>query len=329
MKGEVIGLGNALVDLLTSIESDDLLVQLGMPKGSMQLVDEVNMQRVLDATKNLKRDRASGGSAANTISGMAMLGVKTGYIGKVGRDETGEFFRRDMEKAGITPVLLEGKAPSGVAIGLISYDSERTFATYLGAAIELIPEDLTASMFHGYEYFHIEGYLVQNQQLVRRAMELAKQEGLKITLDLASYNVVESNLEFLKEVVEKYVNIVFANEEEARSFTGMEPPEAVVEISKICDIAVVKVGMNGSYIRTDNVTHKVEAVRANSIDSTGAGDLYAAGFLYGLLQGYPMDICGTLGSVLAANVIEVMGPKMNDERWAQINQIVRKTVIKK
>jgi len=329
MNGEIIGLGNALVDLLTSIESDELLVKLGMPKGSMQLVDEANMQRVLDATKNLKRNRASGGSAANTISGMAMLGVKTGYIGKVGRDETGEFFRRDMEKTGITPILLEGKAPSGVAIGLISYDSERTFATYLGAAIELNPEDLTASMFHGYKYFHIEGYLVQNQQLVRRAMELAKQEGLKITLDLASYNVVESNLEFSKEVVEKYVDIVFANEEEARSFTGMEPPEAVVEISKICDIAVVKVGKNGSYIRTNNVTYKVEAVRANSIDSTGAGDLYAAGFLYGLLQNYPMDICGTIGSVLAANVIEVMGPKMNDERWAQINQTVRKTVEQK
>lgn len=326
MNGEVIGLGNALVDLLTTLENDHLLSVLGLPKGSMQLVDEEAMERVLKATGDLRRTRASGGSAANTINGLAMLGVNTGYIGKVGRDETGTFFKNDLLKSKINPVLLEGNAPSGVAIALISKDSERTFATYLGSAIELVPNDLTKEMFHGYKYFHIEGYLVQNQGLVRRSMELAKTEGLKITLDLASYNVVEGNLSFLKDVVDKYVDIVFANEEEAKAYTGMQPADAVVEISKTCEIAVVKVGKNGSYICTNGVTTKVEAVEAKTIDSTGAGDLYAAGFIYGLLKSYPLDICGTIGSILAANVIEVLGPKMDDVRWSNIHQHVRRAI---
>ena len=326
MNKEVIGLGNALVDLLTTLETDQLLVTLGLPKGSMQLVDEVAMERVLEATKELKRSRASGGSAANTICGLAMLGVNTGYIGKVGRDETGDFFRNDIVNSGISPVLLSGNAPSGVAIALISKDAERTFATYLGAAIELVPSDLTADMFRGYKYFHIEGYLVQNQGLVRRAMELAKAEGLKVTLDLASYNVVEGNLSFLKDVVDKHVDIVFANEEEAKAFTGMEPAEAAEALSKSCEIAVVKVGKKGSYIRANGVTTKVEAVDAKTIDSTGAGDLYAAGFIYGLLKNYPLDICGTIGSILAANVIEVLGPKMDDIRWADIHHLVKRAV---
>jgi sugar/nucleoside kinase (ribokinase family) len=159
---KVLGMGNALVDVMTTMESDEMLSTLGLPKGSMQLVDAEFSKRVMEKTAHLNSVLASGGSAANTIHGIARLGVETGFIGKVGDDELGNLFKKDLENAGIAPVLLESNTASGKAVALVSPDSERTFATFLGAAVELSATDLSAEMFRGYQYFHIEGYLVQN-----------------------------------------------------------------------------------------------------------------------------------------------------------------------
>ena len=171
---KVLGMGNALVDILTRIENDQILEQLNLPKGSMQLVDSAMAGDVLNATGHCPRHQASGGSAANTIHGLASLGIETGFLGKVGTDELGDFFKNDMQQHNIATQLLESKTPSGKAIALISPDSERTFATHLGAAVELSEDDLTDELFLGYKYFYIEGYLVQNKPLIRKAFELAK-----------------------------------------------------------------------------------------------------------------------------------------------------------
>jgi sugar/nucleoside kinase (ribokinase family) len=315
---QVLGMGNALVDVLVKLDSDDLLEKFNLPKGSMQLVDYDFSNLVNEGTEHLDKQVASGGSAANTIHGLARLGVETGFIGKTGTDETGRFFESDMKNSGIRPLLLKSETHAGRAMALISPDSERTFATYLGAAVELSPEDIKPEHFAGYRYFHIEGYLVQNHALIKRAVELAKDNGLMVSLDMASYNVVEDNLEFLKEIVAGYVDIVFANEEEAKAFTGLEPEEAVDHFGKLCDIAVVKTGKDGSLIRRGNELVRINAIEANVIDTTGAGDLYAAGFLYGLIKGFNLQKCGELGSLLAGKTIEVIGPKMSDEQWAAI-----------
>ncbi|MGQ1889411.1 adenosine kinase [Thermophagus sp. OGC60D27] len=323
---KVIGMGNALVDILTQLEDDNVLSDLALPKGSMQLVEREEIQRVLNATATFPRRQASGGSAANTIHGLAGLGIDTAFIGKVGKDEWGGFFRADLEKRNIKPLLREGTQESGRAFALISPDAERTFATYLGAAIELEPQDVAEHLFEEYHILHIEGYLVQNRPLIRHALQLAKQKGLKVSLDLASFNVVEENLDFLHEMAQNYVDILFANEEEAKAFTGLKEDAALDRLSEFCDLAVLKLGSRGSVIKHHDRVVKVAATKSVSRDTTGAGDLYASGFLFGLIHGLPMDKCGEIGSLLAGKVIEVIGPKIDDQVWEEINRQVMRYV---
>ncbi len=320
----VLGIGNALVDILTPIQDDAILVQLNLPKGSMQLVDDIIADCVMNATQHITRHLASGGSAANTIHALSCLGIQTGYVGKIGNDETGKFFQADMEKNGITPKLLISTSPSGRAIALISPDSERTFATFLGAAVELSADDLTQDLFEGYTYFHIEGYLVQNRALIRKALEMAKANNLIVSLDLASYNVVEANLDFLKEMVAKYVDILFANEEEAKAFTGQTDEAAMPILSELCETVVLKLGKRGSIIKHKNETVTVGIIPVNHIDTTGAGDLYAAGFIYGLINKLTIEKCGQIGALVSGNVIEVLGPKMDADRWENIRAEIEK-----
>jgi sugar/nucleoside kinase (ribokinase family) len=316
----ILGMGNALVDVMIRLESDGILDILGLPKGSMQLVEVERSKEILDALKGYNSSLTAGGSAANAIHGLAKLGAPVGYIGVIGEDELGGFFVKDMINAGVEPHMIHSSRETGRAVALITPDSERTFATYLGAAIELDADHLRKDVFNKYDYFHIEGYLVQNHQLIEKAVILAKENGLMVSLDLSSYNVVESNLEFLHGIIVKYVDIVFANEEEAKAFTGMEPDAAVQEISKFCKVAVVKTGSKGSIIRSGDETIGIGVINVSSVDTTGAGDLYAAGFLYGHSNGLSLKECGEIGALLSGNVIEVMGAKMNPGQWEKIQK---------
>lgn len=319
----VLGIGNALVDVLIRLQNDDLLKDLGLLKGSMQLVDQDFKNLVFSKTKNLTKVQASGGSAANTIHGLASLGVETAYIGKIGNDEFGEFFLNDLKNSHIKPFLKKSQTETGVASTLITPDTERTFGTYLGAAVEVGSDDILEANFSGYTFLHLEGYLVFNTDLVETALKAAKSKNMKISLDLASFNVVEGNLDFLRKITSSYVDIVFANEEEAKAFTGKAPEEALNEIAEMRSIAVVKTGKNGSLIKQGNETFRVGAIPAKVIDTTGAGDLYAAGFLYGLTKGLSMAQCGHIGALLAGKVIEVVGAKISDCVWEEIKKGVK------
>lgn len=318
----ILGIGNALVDVLMRIEKDDLLKGFNLPKGSMQLIDMGAAIEIENKTKEIPKEIAAGGSAANTINGLANLGVSCGYIGKIGNDLFGQLFKEDMEKRGVEANLFTGTLETGRANTFITSDGERTFGTFLGSAVELSADDLSKEIFKTYDYLHIEGYLVFNHDLIEKALQLAKEAGLKISLDMASYNVVEANKDFLDKMVREYVDILFANEEEAKAFTGKEPEAAVKEIAEMCDIAVVKIGEKGSLIRSDGNSYTAGIIKANCMDTTGAGDLYAAGFLYGLAQGRSLEECGKLGAVLGGNVIEVIGAKMDDARWEKIKSSI-------
>lgn len=321
---KILGIGNALVDILIQIENDTELQTLNLPKGSMQLVDADRSQAIMDYYSGKNKAMAAGGSAANTINGLASLGATTGFIGLLGKDETGEFFVNDLKSKSIQPLVQYSDTPSGKALALISPDSERTFGTYLGAAMELSAEHLKAEMFKGYDLLHIEGYLVQNHDLMRKAIELARAEDLKISIDLASYNVVEDHLEFLKEIMANGIDLVFANEEEAKAFTGLEPNEAIDQLASLCEIAVLKVGKKGSMIKSGDQFVKVDAEPIDQVhDTTGAGDLYASGFLYGMSHNLNLEQCARLASQCAAKVIRVIGAKVPDEDWLSI----RKTLI--
>lgn len=311
-------MGNALVDVLALIENDSLLSDLELPKGSMQLIDVVKKEALDKAIENKEKFLASGGSASNTITGIAKLGIETGFIGRVGKDFYGDHYKKDIEKYNIKSKLIVTDEPSGVATAFVSPDGQRTFGTFLGAAAGLTADDLTEEAFIGYDFFYIEGYLVQNLDLIRKAVSLAKKCGAKVVLDMASYNVVEATKDFLKEIIPQYVDIVFANEDEAKAFCGLEPEGALDEIALMVDIAVVKVGEKGSWIKRGQEKVFVPANKVKCIDTTGAGDLYAAGFLYGLINNKSLKECGEIGTILAGNVIQVMGPKISDEGWADI-----------
>jgi sugar/nucleoside kinase (ribokinase family) len=317
----VLGIGNALVDALIRIEDDEILSEFGLLKGSMTLVDRQIMNAILEKVRllNLNLEKSSGGSVANAIHGLAKLGAPTGYIGKIGNDDYGSFFRSYMMQNNICASLFIGKADTGKCISLISKDSERTMATYLGAAIELEAADLTLDPFQGYDYFLLEGYLVQNYQLVKKAAELAKKLNCQMAIDLASFNIVDENLDFLHSIVDQYIDIVFANEDEAKSFTGKEDPQnALIDISNKCHIAVVKIGKEGSLIKQGDSQYLIPPIKTTPIDTTGAGDLYASGFFYGLISGHSLDTCGKIGAIVAAKIIEVIGTKMSDDKWNQI-----------
>lgn len=316
---KILGIGNALVDVLTRLEDDILLQTLDLPKGSMQLVDADKSANIQKHSEDLEKSMASGGSAANTIHGLARLGVSTAFIGTVGKDETGDFFREDMIKNKIEPLLINSVSPSGIANAMISKDGERTFGTFLGAAIELSAGHIENIDFCDYHILHVEGYLVQNHDLLEAILKKAKESGLKVSIDLASYNVVEDNIDFLKEMVDKYVDILFANEEEAKAFTGMEPEEALHAISENVDITVVKIGSKGSLIKQgENIAVVGASAGVKPLDTTGAGDLYAAGFLYGIVNNLGLEKAGEAGNLLAENVIQVIGAKIPEKAWEDI-----------
>lgn len=308
-------MGNALVDIITRINDDEILKDFGLPKGSMTLVDLDTSNYIQSETAGLSKSKASGGSAANTIHGLAHLGVETGFVGTVGDDEMGQFFKKDMQVNNIRPILFRTMQETGRAQALISRDSERTFATYLGAAVELSTEDVSHDLFEGWDYFYIEGYLVQNHPMIEKAMRLASTAGMTVCLDLASYNVVEANREFFMELIDKYVDIVFANEEEIRALMGCSPEEAARQLGKYVKHAVIKLGAEGSFCLSGDELVRIGVRPSNPVDTTGAGDLYAAGFLYGHQKGLSMEICGKMGAILAGRIIEEIGAKMTEATW--------------
>ncbi len=320
---KVLGMGNALVDVLTRLKKDKILDEFSLPKGSMQLVDKEFSNRLLAGTLGLEKYQSSGGSAANTIHGLANLGIQTGFVGKIGKDNLGRFFEQDMRNNGIHPVLFHDLEETGRSIALISSDTERTMATFLGAAVDLSPDDITSDIFEGYDYFHVEGYLVQNKKLIQKALRIAKSHDLIISMDMSSYNIVSENLNFLKKIIRNYVNIVFANEVEAEAFTGKEPKDALVKMSKYCDITIVKMGKKGSMIKKGDEQFTTSIFEVESIDSTGAGDLYSSGFLYGLCNDLSLEKCGRLGALLGAAITKVIGAKLHPDQWTEIKKKVK------
>ena len=287
----VIGIGNALTDMLVNLESDSVLGRFKLAKGSMSLVDTKLQTEISKSVAGLPYSLSLGGSAGNTIRAMAKLGCQVGFIGKVGQDTTGDFFVQALENLGVE------------------------------TAAEIDP-----AIFDGYDCLYIEGYIVQDHDLIRMAARTAKECGLKVAIDLASFNIVAENLEFLRNLVRDYVDIVFANEDEAKTFAcEAEPLNALQCISEMCELAVVKIGIKGAMIKHgDEVVHVGILAAAKRVDTTGAGDFYAAGFLAGLCENLSLRQCGTIGAITAGKVIEVVGTTFGEEAWEDISRLVNK-----
>ena len=314
---KILGIGNALVDILVNVDNDEILDRLGLQKGGMEMIDAQRKREILEVIADMPQTIATGGSTSNTMHGLARLGANAGYIGKVGNDELGRRFREECDRFGLIPHLIASEEDTGVAITFISPNAERTFATYLGAAATMQPEQVDTEILKGYDIIHIEGYLIFNHDLILDVCKKAKAAGLQISMDMASYNLIENNLDFVKMLLRDYVDIIFANEEEAKAFAGVENTAALEVLNSYCPVAIVKVGKDGSFIGMDGRVTAIAPVEATRIDTTGAGDIYASGFLYGYINRYDPQRSGNLASYLSARLIEYVGAKLPDDEWSK------------
>jgi sugar/nucleoside kinase (ribokinase family) len=269
-----------------------------------------------------------GGSACNTAVGIGKLGGRSRFIGKCGQDDMATLFEEDLKKNNVQPHLFRSAAPTGRVLSIITPDAQRSMFTFLGASAEMTPDEILGSDFTDVAIVHLEGYLLFNRDLVAAALECARKAGARVSLDLASYTVVEASRDVLDDIVDNFVDILIANEDEARVFTGhTDEKKAMASLSRRAAIAVLKVGERGSYVSSQGKTFKIEpmAGQGRVLDTTGAGDLWASGFLYGLVNGYPLDRCGHLGSACGYEVCRVIGADIPDEGWERIKRLVSST----
>ncbi|MEE1287438.1 MAG: adenosine kinase [Bacteroidaceae bacterium] len=318
---KILGIGNALVDILYRLDDEHLLSEIHLKKDAMTLINERWEHEIEDMTRNVDKSMANGGSISNTMVALARLGREVGYIGRVGDDEMGHFFEGKLHEAGVHTQLIRGREATGVAHTFVTPGGSRTFGTLLGAAYYLGPNDITAEMFRGYDLLHIEGYLVQNQELIEAICQRAKQAGLILSLDLSSFNVVSKNRTYFHHLISDYIDIVFANEGEARAFTGsFDSLEQVRHIAHLCDLAVVKLGEQGSIAMLEG--GRIYKCRAeyveDVVDTTAAGDYFAAGFLHALTRGHRLQKCLHAGTVLATEAVQVLGSHLSPAAWNRI-----------
>lgn len=312
----VVGIGNALVDVLAHTE-EDFLDSHGVQKGIMQLID---MERAVHLYEKVgPAQEISGGSAANTIAGIAHLGGRTAYVGKVKDDQLGAIFAHDLRAQGAdydTPKApKETGAETGRCIVLVTPDGERSMNTYLGACVELGPEDIEEDKVAGSRVTFFEGYLwdpPRAKDAIRKASEIAHANGREMSMTLSDpFCVDRYRDEFLDLMRSGTVDIVFANEDEAKSlYQTADFETAIAAMREDCKLAIVTRSEKGSVAMRGNETASVSAHEINElVDSTGAGDLYAAGFLFGYTAGRSLEDCAHLGSIAAAIVIQQIGPR--------------------
>ncbi|MBC5799763.1 MAG: adenosine kinase [Candidatus Eremiobacteraeota bacterium] len=310
---DVVGIGNAIVDVIASAD-DAFLLRHGMPKGAMMLIDESRAQAIYAAMGPTVV--TSGGSAANTIAGIASLGGRTGFIGKVRDDALGAEFRHDITALGTafrTPAATSGPATARCLI-VVTHDAQRTMNTFLGACATLGPGDLDAGLIQSAQVTYLEGYLYDQplaQQAFQEAAAIAHAAGGKVALSLSDVFCVERHRTAFMTLIEQHVDILFANEAEAMALFEADDFETMLlTLQGLSELSAVTRSAAGSVIvsRTERIAVPAAPV-ARVVDTTGAGDLYAAGFLYGLTRGAPLRACGDFGSLAAAEVIGHFGAR--------------------
>lgn len=325
MAHDVVSIGNPLMDVLIEVE-EGFLKELNLTKGNMHLLNEEEIAKLEEKLDKNNVKIAPGGSVANTLTALSMLGHKVAYFGKVGKDDHGERYHNKLIENGVLSKVIKVDGMTGRAITFITPDSERTFATHLGVATMLEDNEINEADIMEAKFLHITGYVLDGEitrKAAIRALNIAKSNNVKVCLDLADPNIVNRNKELLKSIIEEYVDIVIANESEAKAFTGEEPEQAIDILSKITDIAIVKLGEKGSLIKNKDNLIRIDGFKVNAVDTTGAGDIYTAGFLYGLLNGLDLEASGKVASFIASKVVEVKGARLDKMPIEEINNLLK------
>lgn len=310
----VYGVGNALVDIQAKV-GDETLEVLRFTKGVMTLVDEDTQARVLSSLKGAQITRCAGGSAANTIMGVADFGGSAAYAGKVADDELGRFFLEDMRKVGVA--IEVAPAPgghTGTCVILITGDAERTMLTHLGVSATLGPADIDEAAIAQSEYVYVEGYLFaaeNNRAAALKAIDLAKKNDVKVALTVSDPFLIKLFKDEFWRLIEGPVDLLFCNLEEARSLTDLEDPmDCARRIHRHAADVALTLGPNGSLLMASGELIPIEGVPTTAIDTTGAGDMYAAGLLYGVTNGLTWQRAGHLASHAAARVVSQLGARL-------------------
>ena len=316
---DFIGVGSPIMDLLARVTDEFLNRNVAGDKGGMVLVDHDEMERIVGLLEG-EPAYATGGSAANATFNAARLGLRATFLGKLGNDALARVYRQAFEKAGVNGGRFkQGATANARCLALVTPDAQRTLRTHLGAAMTLAPDEITSADFHGCRHAHIEGYLVFNRALADAVLAAARSAGCTTSVDLSSFEVVHASRDWLFNQFRGGIDIVFANEDEIRALFPHEKPDYPALARKLASfgvIAAVKVGKDGAWVAREDQLHRIEPVAvADVIDTNGAGDAWAAGFLYGYLRNWSLPACGALASLLGAETVMHMGPIIPDTHW--------------
>lgn len=317
---EVVGVGAPIVDYIIEID-EKYLEEIGGLKSGMMLIDLKTLQKILRDCSADPSIIIPGGSAANTIRGLAHLGRRCAFIGKIGIDLPGQKFTEVLKSLGIgTDYLLKSEIPTAQVLCLVTPDKERTMRAFPGASSDLREADIQAAMFEGVKLAHFEGYNLLNYPVLEKALKLAKAAGTTISMDLGSFELVEAHRDIVVDLITNYVDIVFANRQEAWSLTKLPPQKACALLRDICQTVVVFAGKEGCYVgQQSQVIYHPAFVVEEPIDTIGAGDLFASGFLKGYLENLPITECARIGSLAGAAAVRVKGVDVSPEMWQKIS----------
>jgi len=312
---QLIGVGSPLVDLVLRVDDAFLAKHVQGAKGGMEFIDADGIHRLITASAKMP-SQSPGGSAANITVGCANLGVPAAFIGSCGNDDLAAFYAEALTAQRCQPRLVDhASLPTGRVLAMVTPDGERTMRTCLGAAAALDPAYFTPAVFRGARVVMVEGYSLFNHELARAIVRAARGAGCQVALDLAAFEVVQANREVIDELFALGIDLVFANQDEARAWNPGGEDVALSDLASRAGIAVVKLGKDGALVARGDERVRVASDAVSAVDTIGAGDCWAAGFLAAWLRGLPLAVCGRLGCLSGAAVVQVAGAQLPRETW--------------
>lgn len=318
---DLAGVGSPIVDLTAQVP-DSFLANVSGEKGGMVLVDDAEMSRILGKL-SIPTSLSTGGSAANATFNAARLGLRTTFVGKLGNDALATAYVERFAAVGVDVTRFKrGTVANARCLALVTPDAQRTMRTCLGAAMTLSPKEITPDDFRAVRHAHIEGYLVFNEELCDAVLNSARAAGCTISLDLSSFEVVNAKRDWMVRQLGSGIDVVFANEDEIRALYPDHKgdyEELARELASHGVIAAVKMGRDGAWIAKGQEVHRIAPIAvADVVDTNGAGDAWAAGFLYGYIRSLPLDECGALASIMGSETVRHVGPLIPDAAWNEI-----------
>jgi len=326
----VVGAGTAIVDLLVRVDDEFLSRELPGGRGNTTWVEAARLDELVRRLheRGFQLEKAPGGSTGNLLCGLSELGCGTSFLGWLGLDDDGVYYRDTFAESGggIHAFKYHPSKHTGRCLSLISPDADRSMVTDLGASAEMNAGEILPSDLDHVSLLHTEGYLcgLKDKTFLPCLLERAKNAGIPVSFDLASYGIVREYRAGLHEYLGKYVDVVFANELEAAEFAGTDDPGSMLNaLARLCPVAAVKLGALGSLVRMDGRTVRIAPEPATPVDATGAGDLWQAGFLFGWLHHAAPEVCGRIGSVLGAAAVSHFGARLPETAWHELRSRIR------